>query len=300
MSLKGHPLRGLVMERLAVAADEIFALFERTFAQYEEEVLRSKLQQQPRDVFYKEDIQTVTVGVDVYCDQVNTEEAIKIKRQVNPPIKLQRPSVTLKSKEPDPQEKMEDLTREQCDEEEPGCSLDFILDKNGQPYSCSDADDSIDWVILDEKTTKCNEQKHVMNKRDLAKHGDQLYKCNQCSKSFKSKRSLEKHLQIHTRQVTSSKSKPKEHLVKQKPHRCSVCKRGFSQKRHLVDHMRIHTGEKPFSCSHCEMKFRQQYSLMRHIFSKHSEYKPHSCPVCLKGFVEKGSLVLHMRKHTGE
>ncbi len=39
---KGQMLRALVKQRLSLAAEEIFGLFERTIAEYEEELCRSK------------------------------------------------------------------------------------------------------------------------------------------------------------------------------------------------------------------------------------------------------------------
>ncbi|XP_055078082.1 uncharacterized protein LOC129456276 [Periophthalmus magnuspinnatus] len=133
MSLKVHALRGLVMERLTAAADEIFALFERTFAQYEEEVL-GKLLQQPRVVLYKEDIQTVTVGEDIRSDQIiKEEEQINNEQEVDPPIKVQYPISA--------DENRQDPSGEQCDGEEPGCSAD------GQTYSCSDEIQSLNVIV---------------------------------------------------------------------------------------------------------------------------------------------------------
>ncbi|KAJ0000593.1 hypothetical protein NQD34_012435 [Periophthalmus magnuspinnatus] len=43
---KGQTLRALVNERLTAAAEEIFALFERTTAEYEEELCRSQEENQ--------------------------------------------------------------------------------------------------------------------------------------------------------------------------------------------------------------------------------------------------------------
>ncbi|KAK7930650.1 hypothetical protein WMY93_007045 [Mugilogobius chulae] len=293
MSLNNEALRGLVLQRLAVAADEIFALFERTFAQYEQEFQRSKLMQQPREVLYNEDIQTVTVGVDISSD-----EPIKANHQVTPPVELQYPSVTLKSERQDPVQEIRQ------DGEEPGCSTDLILDNNRQPYSYSDTDDSSDWRLLDEKTTTTHSNNNATSVEYSAEYQDD----SQRSKSFTE--NTEKQLQIPTwhkiipcsicNKTFTSNSMLKQHLIshsKHKPFKCPVCKHRFSQKRHFDEHMRIHTGEKPLSCSECDMRFRQQYSLMRHVLSKHSADKPYRCSFCQKGFVEKWHYEVHVRKH---
>ncbi|KAJ0033634.1 hypothetical protein NQD34_000741 [Periophthalmus magnuspinnatus] len=328
MSVKTQALKDLVVERLVVAADEIFELFERTFAQYEEEVLRSRYLPQPPEVIHKPDFQTVIVGLNVGTDQAIKKESIKIKQEVDPPMELQYSSVTVKSEEQDPEEETRpDLSGEQCDGEEPGCSTDLSLDNNRRPYSCSDNDS-------DEETTKSNGEEpstspvkdtaenHVNNANNNfssstiivsngAEKRDKQPKCNLCYKTFKSVKALERHLEFHPgpftceicNKVHSDRSNYKKHLrihAEQKPFRCSVCERGFTQKRHMNEHMRIHTGEKPLSCSDCGMTFRQKNSLMRHVLSKHSEHKPYSCPICMKGFVQKWHLVVHMRGHTGE
>uniref|UniRef100_A0AAV2KAD6 Uncharacterized protein n=1 Tax=Knipowitschia caucasica TaxID=637954 RepID=A0AAV2KAD6_KNICA len=47
---KGQTLRALVTERLCAAADEIFALFERTITEYEEEIHQYKAENQRKQM----------------------------------------------------------------------------------------------------------------------------------------------------------------------------------------------------------------------------------------------------------
>ncbi|KAJ0033637.1 hypothetical protein NQD34_000744 [Periophthalmus magnuspinnatus] len=340
MSLIVHELRGLVMERLAVAADEIFALFERMCARYEEELLRSKLLQQPRDVIYREEIQSlnVIVGVDVCSDQVIKEELMNVKQEVDPPSNLDCPSPTLKSEKSDPAKEQErevaNVTREQCDGEGLGCSANLSLDNNRRFYNSSDTDDSADWA---EGTSKRNgeEPNASLKKKPAEKHInmfngvnsfcrnvvmrnvdiplDQTLRCPKCYRSFKSMETLARHAQMHTRKKQiicqicnkgySSRSNFSKHFrihSAKNNFRCSLCNHVFAERWHFEEHMTIHTGERPFSCSHCGQRFRHRNSIKRHVLSWHSKEKPYSCPICQKGFVEKKHFNTHIRKYHSE
>ena len=63
---------------------------------------------------------------------------------------------------------------------------------------------------------------------------DQYFKCNICSKSFSSKRSVTSHLYQHTIE---------------RPFKCNICNKSFYWKSKLIAHLRIHNNEKPFKSS---------------------------------------------------
>lgn len=65
----------------------------------------------------------------------------------------------------------------------------------------------------------------------------------------------------------------------------------------------LDTGEKPFTCAHCGVKFRQKDGLKRHIAAKHvsdvnTQKKMYKCNLCKKkAFSSKYTLNTHQTHH---
>ena len=91
-------------------------------------------------------------------------------------------------------------------------------------------------------------------------------------------------------------SKP-QHNDKPKPHKCTVCDKRFATKEHLSVYIRNHTGQKSYSCPHCEKCYNNQICLKQHMNIHSSKHKCNECGKCLQS---NKHLTRHRRTHSGE
>ena len=54
--------------------------------------------------------------------------------------------------------------------------------------------------------------------------------------------------------------------VDNRPFVCTICGNRFRQQCHLTQHIRIHTNDRPYQCSHCEKAFKQKSQVMNYLF----------------------------------
>ncbi|XP_030611168.1 zinc finger protein 260-like [Archocentrus centrarchus] len=110
------------------------------------------------------------------------------------------------------------------------------------------------------------------------------FACSECGKRFRYKWSLQRHMTGHSGKMSSSSF---------------ANKKCFTVRQTADLQIKVHTGEKPYGCSLCGQRFRDQYNLKRHM-RIHTGEKPFGCGVCGKRFNGEGNLKIHKRVHTGE
>ncbi|RZC32447.1 hypothetical protein BDFB_001481 [Asbolus verrucosus] len=137
---------------------------------------------------------------------------------------------------------------------------------------------------------------------------ENTFKCFQCSKVFKTKKLLKKHLFIHTGvrkfacDICSKTFKYRYEVdVHKKSHnkptfQCDICSKMFIHKSHLTTHRRKHLNEFVAFCKECNMGFVTQFLHKTHINLVHKNLQL-VCDVCGARLSSLSSLKEHKLTH---
>ncbi|XP_033267781.2 zinc finger protein OZF-like [Orcinus orca] len=182
---------------------------------------------------------------------------------------------------------------------------------SGKPFTCGEGGKDTVGLFQYQATPKAVLKIHSSTGCEEAFHcGKSPYKCGECGKAFRCKRTLVQHQRIHSGGLYECSECGKTFTYKhtflrhktlhtgERPFECSECGKAFSFKYKLVQHQRIHTGEKPFECAECGKAFGCKSKLLRHQ-RIHTGAKPYECTECGRLFRQSSSLVQHQRIHTG-
>uniref|UniRef100_A0A1B0DQD3 Uncharacterized protein n=1 Tax=Phlebotomus papatasi TaxID=29031 RepID=A0A1B0DQD3_PHLPP len=128
-----------------------------------------------------------------------------------------------------------------------GLRMHMKTHENGKRYSC--------------RNEGCNEKYDVF--QDLmshmqASHDEKLWCCELCSYKTNKLKHLTRHVKIVHEKV--------------RDFHCPYCQRAFGYQYYLKKHVMTHTGEKPFECRECGMKFIQFKQLKAHHVKMHLEH----------------------------
>ncbi|KAM8845040.1 uncharacterized protein AB9W97_000365 [Spinachia spinachia] len=274
---KGQMLRCLVKQRLTEAAEEIFGLFERTIAEYEEEASRLKednerLKKRLHAVFNPE-VRIQRAAIDLQQLYVLKEKQqnhpkpphIKEEQEDQPlqgleeadmkfsftPVKREDEarSSHLHQRQTEKMETEED--GENCRASEPDRNSGTDASSAAETEDASETDDSDYW----NETTEPQSGLYSRNNDgasvgDSSRTSEKALICSECKKTFGCIKKLKRHMLTHTLE---------------RPFSCSECGKCFTQNGSLKRHMKWHTGEKTFSCLECGKRFTEIGDLKTHI-----------------------------------
>ncbi|XP_061877763.1 gastrula zinc finger protein XlCGF64.1-like [Entelurus aequoreus] len=323
---KVEMLRVLVKQRLTAAVEEIFVVLERTIAEYEEELSRTKeeneRQRQLLDALFNkhgEELHAADVSEEHLPPEQQEWSSGREQEEAQPPhVKEEEGDYSI-SQDGEHLEGLEEIpvigviVKSEYDEvrgesEAPSSSSSQHLTREGDGGGSQ-----ADLAPLSESEHTSADTDDEDSKAGRTCHADNArFQCSFCDKTFGKKRNLKRHMRCHTAEkpfMCSDCGKTfsiKGHLIRhtrthtgEKPFACSVCHQTFSRKASLIIHTRTHTGEKPFSCAMCGKSFTHRSTWMRHTRA-HTGEKPYACSVCNKRFSQNEYLIAHKRTHTGE
>uniref|UniRef100_A0A8C6TZK9 C2H2-type domain-containing protein n=1 Tax=Neogobius melanostomus TaxID=47308 RepID=A0A8C6TZK9_9GOBI len=253
-------LRALVNERLAAAAEDIFVLIERTIAEYEEELCRSKQENQRKqqllDKVLSRRVQLVRANVQIPTSpgpglnqeitetprtkEEPEEQSVKQEEEQLPVPVPESSAVCVKTEESSLLQQRQTEHREETQGEDISSEPHFHSETEGHTEHSSDTDNDDDWEQPSFPTAKSTGlfPKYKSAPQTSVHSGDKAgadggaerkkHQCSVCNKRFGSKNDLVKHTRVHTGE---------------KPYSCTTCKKTFTRKCHFNLHMRLHTEE---------------------------------------------------------
>ncbi|XP_072226277.1 uncharacterized protein [Leuresthes tenuis] len=273
-------LRLLINQQLTAAAEEIFGVFGRTIAEYEEEISRSKLeidrQRRLLDLSRKPQI-SLQVDSSAISEQQDWNPNLDLNEVKPPHIKEEEEEERndLWSDQQDAVPQMSEQTNDNCvDFQKSGVKKQQVKRKRGSTVPKFPNQDREDVEMGSQPGTSVQQTCSDLSAdqpgaSELASGNGQIdcgeleaapeavdsYVCTICGRVFAQRGHWAKHVQVH-RKVDAKADKS---------YTCSICGKKLTRFDGYQKHLRVHTGEKPYCCDVCGRRFSDNSNHKRHI-----------------------------------
>ncbi|XP_012709007.2 zinc finger protein 629 [Fundulus heteroclitus] len=265
-------LRLLINQRLTAAAEEIFGVFGRAIAEYEEEISRSKLEiDRQRRLLELSRKPQVSLQAD--------SSAISEHRDWSPSPDLNEEESPAHIKEEDQEQDMWSDQPGGMPERPEQSRVAFVSfqsrsagtqhdnDSTGSPapnLQSQDPEDSQPGTSLRRTGSELGEDAPGDGEAASGNSRDECgglpaaldsYVCAICGQAFYERGQWAKHMRVH-RKVDGKADKS---------FTCDICGKRLTRSDGYQKHLRVHTGEKPYSCHVCGRSFSDNSNYKRHI-----------------------------------
>ncbi|XP_062292417.1 zinc finger protein 189-like [Scomber scombrus] len=248
-------LRLLITQRLTEAAEEIYGVFGRIIAEYEEQISRYKIeiqrQRHLQELREKPSVCVLARQQDWSCESTpphikEEEEELwsTLQQEEQEQQEEELDEEEQQQEEQQQEEQQQEQQVEELDEEEQ-------QEQQQEEQQQEELDPQLGTSVQDSPEAAGNGLLACVEPAEVV----DSYICTVCGRAFAQRAHWSKHVQVH--QKLGSKT--------DKSYTCEICGKRLTRFDGYQKHLRIHTGEKPYSCEECGRRFSDNSNYKRHI-----------------------------------